>query len=250
MSPSRLDCAGVFMAKPIEDHYVGRFVFGKRRPSGRLVLSGPETFLEVYAPVGLDQSRTVRGVTQSGQRITLCAVDERGGESGPTSDGKRYQINRYFPHYVAIGKRFIDPHLQDIRAISFTTDRIRSIFADDEAFGFAEIKDINSVLPERAKKPDRPIKYSKLFYFIARGPLVSVQTDTIKFEAWNSVTYERPSVVGIHLDNVIRLRLEFRKPVKLAEARIWRTVAESVTSCVVAPQWHQLPASPRHRWAI
>jgi hypothetical protein len=206
------------MTKPIQDHYVGQFVFGKRRPPGRLVLNGPETSLEIYAPVGLDQSRTVRGVAQSGQRITLCAVAESGGESGPTADGKRYQINRYFPHYVAIGKRFINPHLKDIRAISFTTDRIGSIFADDEAFGFAEIKDINSVLPERAKKPNRPIKLSKLFYFTDRGPLVSVQTETTKFEAWNTVSYKWPSVVGIHLDNVIRLRLEFRKPVKLEDA--------------------------------
>jgi ApeA N-terminal domain 1 len=45
-----------------------------------------------------------------------------------------------------------------------------------------------------------------------------VQTETTKFEAWNSVSYKWPSVIGIHLDNVIRLRLEFRKPVKLADA--------------------------------
>jgi hypothetical protein len=205
----------------LKDHYVGRFLIGKRRLLGRLILSGPDTRLEIYspaAPMGMGRTPSLRGVTQTGERVTLCVVDWRGATSGPTADGKRYNTNQFFPHYVAIGKRLFDPNHRVISAISFTTDRANSIFSNDDCFGIAQVNDITSILPDRAKNDGRPIKHGELFYYVSKGPIASVHTKTVNFVVNNVISYKWPSAAGIHLDNVIRLRLEFPKPVELQDA--------------------------------
>lgn len=212
---------GSMALNQLEDHYVGRFLVGKRRLLGRLMLSGRDTRLEIYshaAPMGMGRTPSLRGMTQTGERLTLCVLDWRSGTSGPTADGKRYNSNQFFPHYVAIGKRFFDPNHKVISAISFTTDRVNSIFSNDNCFGIAKVNDIASVLPDRAKNDGRPIQHGELFYYVSKGPIASVHTKTVKFVVHNAVSYSSPSADGIHLDNVIRLRLEFPRPLKLLDA--------------------------------
>jgi len=207
----------------LENHYVGRFVFGMKRHVGRLVLSGPETLLQVESstPIAFpsfDRVPMLRGTTQTGKKISLCVVDGHKVGSGPSSRRKRYYTADFFPHYVALGPRYVDPGREVISAISFTTDGAKHIFADHESFGIGQVDDISNVLPARAKKDKRPIKHSQLFYYIARGPIVAVQTKQIKFQAYNDVSYKFPSADGIRLDNVIRIRLQFKAPVKLQDA--------------------------------
>jgi hypothetical protein len=36
----------------------------------------------------------------------------------------------------------------------------------------ADVKDIESILPARAKKDRRKIKHSTVFYFVTRGPII------------------------------------------------------------------------------
>ena len=146
-----------------EDHYVGQFRFGKKSLLGRVRLNGADSQLEVYSNVELGRTRTIRGVSQSGEKVTLCNVVQRGWQSS-TSD-RRYR-SWFFPHYIAVGDRYLDSDAKIISAISFTTNGARNLFNDFESFGMAKVENIEGILPARAKKDRRAVKHSAVFYCV------------------------------------------------------------------------------------
>jgi ApeA N-terminal domain 1 len=196
-----------------EDQYLGEFRIQNRRFPGLVTLKAPESRLELYSDkrihIPAAQMRTIRGVARTGEKITVC--DAIGGEVG-------WHFISLFPHFIAVGPRHLDTDGKVVSEIIFTTTGATSLFYDHGAFGTGKVKNIRRLMPAWAKKDRREIKFSQVFYYADRGPIFSVKTKAIEFEAFNGVSYRSPSPRGINLTNEVRIALRFRRPVKLTEA--------------------------------
>jgi hypothetical protein len=211
----------------LEAQYLGEFRIQGRRFSGLVSLKGSQSRLELYSDqhihIPAAQMRTIRGLARTGEKITIC--DAIGSEIGGTRS--YYGTTRYFieliPHFVAIGPRHLDTDRKVISQIIFTTTAATSLFFDHAAFGTAHVKNIKRLMPAWAKKDRREIQSSQLFYHVDRGPIFSVKSRDIEFEAFNGISYGNPSPRGISLTNEVRIALKFKRPVKLSEAikAIW-----------------------------
>jgi hypothetical protein len=106
-----------------------------------------------------------------------------------------------------------------VAEILFTTSEANSLFYDSGAFGSARITNIKRLMPSWARKDRRKVNFSRVFYYVDRGPIISVSTTLITFEVFNGVSWRSPSPkAGIALNNEVRVCLRFKKPVVIAEA--------------------------------
>jgi hypothetical protein len=211
----------------LQDQYLGEFRIKSRRFSGLVTLKGSKSRLELYSdhrihiPAG--DMRTIRGLARTGEKITIC--DAIGSEEGGTRS--YYGITRHYseliPHFIAIGPRHLDIDRKVISEIIFTTSAATSLFYDLGSFGTAREKNIKRIMPAWARKDPRQIQSSHLFYYVDRGPIFTVKTKTIEFDAFNGISYRNPSPRGINLTNEVRIGLKFKPAVKLSDAikAIW-----------------------------
>jgi ApeA N-terminal domain 1 len=205
-----------------QDQYLGEFKIQNRRFPGLVTLKGGESKLELYSDkpihVARHKMRTISGVARTGEKITIC--DAIGGEIGGTQtyyETTRHFIS-FFPHFVAIGPRHLDMDKTVISDITFTTDGAISLFYDHGAFSTGQVRNIRKLMPAWTKKDRREVKQGVVFYYADRGPIFSVKTKDVEFEAFNGVSYRSPSPRGINLTNEVRIRLAFNRPLKLEEA--------------------------------
>src|SRR5882757_7148299 len=128
-----------------EDQYIGRFRIGNRQLPGVVILKGPASRLELYSDnfihVPEERRRTIRGVTRTGEKITVCqAIGESEGSQSYHETEKHFSF--LFPHFVAIGSRHLDTDKKVISEIVFTTSEASSLFYDRGAFGTLDVKNI------------------------------------------------------------------------------------------------------------
>jgi ApeA N-terminal domain 1 len=212
----------------LEDQYLAEFRIQNRRYPGLVTLKGQKSRLELFSqkPINIPSSltRTIRGITRAGEKITIS--EAIGGEEGGTTsyyETVRHSIS-FFPHYIAIGPRHLETDSKIISEITFTTSGAINLFWDHGAFGTARIENIRRFMPPWAKKDRRKINSSHVFYYVNRGPIFSVKTKAVDFEAFNGISYQMPSPAGIKLTNEVRIRLAFKKPLTLGDAvkAIWQ----------------------------
>jgi hypothetical protein len=210
-----------------EDQYVGEFRIKGRRFSGLVTLRGSKSRLELYSEqrihIPAADMRTIRGLARTGEKITVC--DAIGAEIGGTRSyyGSTAHFAELIPHFVAIGPRHIDIDRKVISEIIFTTTAATSLFYDHRAFGTTRVKNMRRLMPAWARRDRREIQWSQLFYYVNRGPIFTVKTKTVDFEAFNGISYRNPSPRGISLTNEVRIALKFKRPVILSHAikAIW-----------------------------
>lgn len=89
------------------DQYLAEFKIKGRRFSGLVTLKGPESKFELYSdkPIHISrpQMRSIRGVTRTGEKITIC--DAIGGEESGRQMyyGVTRHFSSFFPHFVRHG---------------------------------------------------------------------------------------------------------------------------------------------------
>ena len=208
----------------LEDQYLGHFSINRRKLPGVVNLKGPDSSLEVFSDGFIhlpeEKMRTIRGIARSGEKITIC--DAVGVEiSGTRSyyDTTKHFLS-LFPHYVAVGPRHLDNRKRVISTLSFTTSGALDLFYDIGAFGDAlnRVKNIKKLMPNWAKKDTREIRHSDVFYYVDRGPIISVDAGTFRIEAFNATTHKMPSPHGIQVTNQVQISFAFKSPVTLESA--------------------------------
>jgi ApeA N-terminal domain 1 len=207
-----------------ESQYIGRFRIGNRQLPGLVTLKGAASRLELYSDslihVPDERKRTIRGTARTGKKITIC--DAIGDSEGSQHyHGTEKHFASMFPHFVAVGPRHLDTDKKVISEIIFTTSEANTLFYDRRAFGSINRSSasIKRLLPSWAKSDRRKIQFSKAFYYIGRGSIISVSTKAIAFDIFNGVSWRSPSPKqGISLTNTVRITLKFLKPVALKDA--------------------------------
>jgi hypothetical protein len=218
-----------------EESILGQFRVNNRSLPGQVLLKGRDSRFEVYSDkfihVTQDQMRTIRGVARSGEAITVC--DAVGAEVSGTQTyyGKTKHFISLFPHHVAIGPRHLETDKRVVAGIIFTTSGATGLFYDLGAFGTGKVKDIKRLMPGWTRKDRRNIRFSEVFYYVDRGPLISVQIADRQIEIFNGVSWRFPSPRGIHMSNEVRMHLKFKKPTLLEEAL--RAVYEFCSFCEI-----------------
>jgi hypothetical protein len=206
----------------VKEPVLGQFKIGKRWLPGQVTFRGRDSRFEAYSDefihVARNQMRCIRGVARSGDAITICDAigPEVSGRHGRY--GKVKHFISLFPHHVAIGPRHLETDKRVISGIIFTTSGATGLFYDIGAFGSAKIKNIRRLMPAWARKDRRKINFSEVFYYIDRGPIISVQLADRHIEVFNGVSWQFPSPRGINMSNEVRLHLRFKKPILLEDA--------------------------------
>jgi hypothetical protein len=220
MAPKRFNGTGDLMDKR-EDQYLGKFRIENRQLPGLVTLKGAASRLELYSDhpihVPKERRRTIRGVARTGEKITICdAIPD--SEGSQNYHGAQKHFASLFPHFVAVGSRHLDIDQKVVSEIIFTTSGAESLFNDSGAFGSLVVKNVKRLMPDWAKKDRRKIHFHKVFYYADRGPIISAFANNITFKVFNSVSYSSPSAEGIKLNNEVRIILQFKKFVVLADA--------------------------------
>lgn len=149
---------------------------------GNLNLDGTKTLLRLHSdefPRQVEDGACITGMTYNGGCVSL--IDCRSPGTGHTSikDGPTKYHAEVFPHYVAVGRRYLDPSDACITAVHFTTTDLTTLFYDFDAFGHViDAKPIIDVVL-RERRGMRPVdagEWPQVFYFTGRDRIVEVQT--------------------------------------------------------------------------
>lgn len=207
------------------DRFLGIFTLADGRSAvGELQLKGSSTLLKLHsdqemAPV--EWGTRVEGVAYTGERLTLIDCLSPGvGHSSFKGEPVNYHAD-VFPHYVAVGRRYLRPSQHDVRAIHFTTTDLTALFYDFDAFSHVIDPEpiIDHVLQERRQKRsiergERP----QVFYFTGKDCIVEVATVIGKVSVRHRPRYNMGGPSGVFIKNRIVVSIEPAHPVSFSEA--------------------------------
>lgn len=193
---------------------------------GELSLKGAGTTLDLHSDALFDThtSPDIFGLFYDRSKVSLInciTMSERGfgrkGEEG-------YHLSSVFPHLVIFGDQYISSSDRTISRLSFTVDDAEMLFYDCDAFGSVINARPHMERIVEEKKSGRKIEIGEhphLFYFSGKHEILAVDTVLGRISATHGVSYSFPGPDGIHVDNTIRLNLEFKSG---------RTVNEGIAS--------------------
>uniref|UniRef100_UPI0040563299 ApeA N-terminal domain 1-containing protein n=1 Tax=Candidatus Electronema sp. TaxID=2698783 RepID=UPI0040563299 len=189
---------------------------------GELILKGSATSLSLHTdvPFKLHDNSDISGVFYDGRKVSLIKC------IGIVNSGKSCSFANIFPHFVLFskGKEHIHVRYTDqiIDKISFTVDDAHMLFYDTSTFG-SILVDTRAKLERLldGEEPKREIELGsnpKIFYCTDKVEIISVDTAFGKVSA-NNDTSEKLSInKGIHIDNTIKIDIEFKRKVNIGEA--------------------------------
>jgi hypothetical protein len=193
---------------------------------GELCLNGAATTLDLYSESSfdIDTNTDISGIFYDRSKVSLIKCVRMSKKEHHTRGGDHYHSLRIFPHFVIFGEQHITSSCQIIHEMSFTVDDASTLFYDRDTFGLV----INSKLHiERIIEEDksgREIEIgesAQLFYFTGKKKIFVVNTLLGNILAWNSISYSFPDSEGIHVNNTIKLNINFT---------LEKTVEEAISS--------------------
>jgi len=189
---------------------------------GELILKGSATSLSLHAdaPFELHDNSDISGVFYDGGKVSLLKC------IGIVASGKQCSSANIFPHFVIFSKGKEHIHIrytdQTINTISFTVDDAHLLFYDTSIFG-SIVRDTSTKLERllAAEEPKREIELGpnpKIFYCTDKFEIISIDTAFGKVSA-NNYTSEKLSInKRIHIDNTIKIDIEFKSKVTIGQA--------------------------------
>ncbi len=91
---------------------LAHFKVGNSELPGALNIAGPETKLEIYSDRFFDIDREVsyiEGVSDAGKRISAINCVEIQGLGYREYYGNTMHYSEFFPNYIVVGQRYLDP---------------------------------------------------------------------------------------------------------------------------------------------
>lgn len=181
---------------------------------GELSLKGGATSLDLYSTLFFSTHaiQDILGVFHDRTKVSLINCITMSGPGRGTRGKDCYYFSSVFPHFALFGEEYLTSTDQKIVEVSFAVDDATSIFYDFDAFG--------SVINARpymeriveAKEGRRTIEIGEhplLFYFTGKHDIFSVNTVLGKISATHGISYSSPGPKGIHVQNTIRLNINF-----------------------------------------
>ena len=187
---------------------------GGQAAVGELKLKGSSTLLKLHSDEYLqkvEDGAYLHGVAYNSDCISLIDCRSAGTghkyiKGGPTS----YHAE-VFPHYVALGRRHLNPNEECIASVDFTTTDLANLFYDFDAFSHViDAKPIIDVVlaERRAMRPvesgDRP----QVFYFTGKDCILEAETAIGKVSVHHRPSYSMGSPSGASIKNRIVVSIQ------------------------------------------
>jgi hypothetical protein len=201
-----------------------RFLGTYTLPSGNSVigdlrLKGSSTLLKLHSDeflAGVETASCVKGTAYSGEHLTLIDCHSPGtGHTSSKDAPTRYHAD-VFPHYVAVGRRHLEPGEACISAIHFTTTDLTTLFYDFDAFSHViDAKPIIDVVLQERRQV-RPVEAGELpqvFYFTGKDCIAEVPTAIGKVSVHHRPRYSMGGPTGVFIKNRIVVSIEPEQPV-------------------------------------
>jgi hypothetical protein len=207
------------------DRFLGTYSLpGGQSAVGELRLKGSSTLLKLNSNELLAHVETgslVKGTAYSGECLTLVDCNSPGtGQTSFQDAPTRYHAN-VFPHYVAIGRRHLNPDEPYISSIHFTTSDLATLFYDFDAFSHViDAKPIiDVVLQERRKmRPVETGERPQVMYFTGKDCIAEAITTIGKISVHHRPSYNMGGPTGVYLKNRMVVSIQPDQPVTFDEA--------------------------------
>lgn len=207
------------------NRFLGNYTLpGGESAVGELRLKGSSTLLKLHSDEFLarvEAASCVKGTSYTGECLTLIDCHSPGmGQTNFNDAPTRYHAE-VFPHYVAIGRRHLNPDQPRISAIHFTTNDLTTLFYDFDAF--SQVIDakpiIDVVLQERRQmRPVEAGEWPQVLYFTGKDCIATVSTAIGKVSVHHRPRCSMGGPTGIFMKNRIVVSIEPDQPVTFREA--------------------------------
>lgn len=194
---------------------------------GELRLKGSRTLLKLHSDEALDEAREidcVKGVAYTGEYLTLIDCNSPGtGHTSSKDAPTRYHAD-VFPHYVAVGRRHLQPAQPCISAIQFTTTDLTTVFYDFDAFGsvFDAKPIIDTVLQKRREiRPVEAGDWPHVLYFTGKDRIAEVATSIGKVKISHQPRGSAGGPRGVSIKNRIVVSIEPSQPATFQDSVGW-----------------------------
>ncbi|MEI7613277.1 MAG: HEPN domain-containing protein [Betaproteobacteria bacterium] len=181
---------------------------------GELSLKGGATSLDLYSNLlfSTHASQDIVGVFHDRSKVSLINCITTSGPGNGTRGNDSYHFSSVFPHFALFGDEYLTSADRKIVEVSFAVDDATTIFYDFDAFGSVINARPHMERIVEAKEGGRTIEIGEhphLFYFTGKHDIFSADTVLGKISATHGISYSFPGPNGIHVQNTIRLNINF-----------------------------------------
>lgn len=208
------------MPTPTEIH-VGRFKLQEAGEAlGQLSIAGSRSELVLSTSFAVDMEslpRDLYGISTNGEAISCIGCIPRGQTNTIRGEGSKYTSSTLFPHYVVIGRAWLDQSAADINSVSFTTEELGAIVGDHLAFGwmFPKREDLKAMIGDSGEEI---FEGAQVAYFNGKSTIAELETDLGRISIFNSPSGGSGTAHGVSIKNVVRVSVDMKDPVTLNEA--------------------------------
>lgn len=205
---------------PHTEIYVGNFKLEDAVEAiGQLSIAGSRSELVLSTSFAVDMEslpRELYGWSTKGEAISCIGCIPR-GQTSTRREGSDYTSSTLFPHYVVIGRDWIDQSAADIDSISFTTEELGTLVGDRLAFGwmFPNREDLRALI---GNSREEVFDGAQVAYFNGRTTIAELQTDIGRISIFNSPSGSSGTAHGVGIKNEVRISVDLSEPVTLNEA--------------------------------
>jgi len=192
--------------------------------TGELSLQAGATSLDLYSNTFFDthKSEDIAGTLHDRSKVSLIGCITVSGPGWGNRGEEQYHFSSVFPHFVLLGDEHITSADRKIAGISFSVDDAPSIFYDFDAFGeMINARPHMESIVETKMKVGRNIEIGEhphIFYFTGKYEIFSIDTLLGKISATHGISYPNPGPEGIHVQNIISVKIAFPVEKTLNEA--------------------------------
>lgn len=181
---------------------------------GELVLKRGATSLNLYSTSAFHtlDSKDILGTFHDRSKVSLIGCITLSGPGTGYRGSETYHFSTLFPHFALLGGEHVTSEERKITGVSFSVDDATAIFYDFDAFGM--VIDARPHLQQilDSQPVDRKVEigdHPKIFYFTGKYEIFRVRTAIGDMSATHGPSYDFPSPKGIHVENTIRINIDF-----------------------------------------
>ena len=194
-----------------------------RRISGTISLNGPESVLHLWSDnrFEIDESdaNTITGILDDQKKVSLIKCVKTYEQSIVGDEGISHH-EKFFPHYVIIGNRYVSHSDKVISNISFLMDDAETLFHDRESFGSINVTpDKLEIISKSEIFHNIPFTKGnpRVAYYTGKYKIFSANTVIGKISAHHSPTFHSGGPNGVRIENKIYVDINLNEPISVTK---------------------------------
>lgn len=201
--------------------YVGNFKLDEAGEAiGQLSIAGSRSELVLSTSFAVDMEslpHEIYGRSTKGEAISCIDCIPRGQTNTIHGEENSYTSSTLFPHYVVIGREWLDQSAAEIDSISFTTEELGALVGDRLAFGwiFPKPEDLKALIGDSREEV---FDGAQVAYFSGKTTIAELETNLGRISIFNSPSGESGTAHGVGITNVVRISVDMSEPITLNEA--------------------------------